>query len=150
MKTTHDFFVPIIPKGQPRPRFARGAKFVRTYDPASAVDWKAQFKAMVAREIGCGSPFPKGVAISMVIEAWFPRPERLKGKDRNGNWKYQAHAMPQASKPDADNLAKIVLDALAPWMYDDAQVSELTIRKWYCDLDGRHTVPGVRVAMTDF
>ena len=39
-------------------------------------------------------------------------------------------------KPDADNLAKFVLDALNGVYYkDDSQIYELIVRKQYGDLD---------------
>lgn len=45
-----------------------------------------------------------------------------------------------AKKPDCDNVAKIVLDALNKLAYrDDAQIVDCTIHKWYAD-DPRVTV----------
>lgn len=45
-----------------------------------------------------------------------------------------------AKKPDCDNVAKIVLDALNKLAYrDDAQIVDCIIRKWYTD-DPRVTV----------
>lgn len=40
-------------------------------------------------------------------------------------------------KPDGDNVAKSVLDALSDWWVDDAQVSVLRVEKWYRAMDER-------------
>lgn len=130
------FFVPIIPKGQARHRVVRRGAHVATYDPS--VDWKGQFAALAAQHIGSKPPFAQGVPLAARIEAYFPRPKRLLTR------KSPAVA-PHTGKPDADNIAKIVLDALAPWMHDDAQVCDLRVEKRYCDLAGAHSVPGIEV-----
>ena len=47
-------------------------------------------------------------------------------------------------KPDADNVAKIILDALNGYAYeDDSQVTELTVMKRYDE-----SYEGVRVTVT--
>ena len=42
---------------------------------------------------------------------------------------------PHTHKPDADNLAKLVMDALVDgglWVGDDSRVADLTVRKRWC------------------
>lgn len=123
--------VPGKAKGQPRPRaFARnmGSKWVaRVYDGGSAEGWKSAIAAAFAGKI---PPEPLGGAVSVTIAAYFDRP--------GSHWTKRKGVKPNApdfhtQKPDADNLAKAVLDCLTTlglWR-DDAQVSLLTVgRGW--------------------
>jgi Holliday junction resolvase RusA-like endonuclease len=142
MSRTLSFFVPIIPKGQARHRVVRRGAHIATYDPS--VDWKAQFAALAAQHIGSEPPFEQGVPLGVWIDAYFPRPKRLLTK------KSDQYLIPYTSKPDGDNVAKIVLDALAPWMHDDAQVSDLRVLKWWVATRGEDsTVPGIRVRIKE-
>jgi Holliday junction resolvase RusA-like endonuclease len=44
------------------------------------------------------------------------------------------------ARPDADNLAKFVLDALSRVIYnDDSQVVELLVKKFRCDIGNSRT-----------
>ena len=48
---------------------------------------------------------------------------------------------PYTKKPDADNLAKAILDALNGVAYpDDAQIVKLTVRKRYGEADMVHVL----------
>ncbi len=134
------FFAPGEPKGQPRPRaFARkmGGKYVaRVFDAGTAEGWKAQV-ALAAKPHRPPSPLTGPLA----VELWFHFP-RPKAHYRGGN--PHRGLRPDAphwhtGKPDGDNLAKAVLDALtqigAFWR-DDSQVAYLTIRKGYSETPG--------------
>ena len=125
-----------VPKGQPRARaFSRGGK-VRMYDPGTAEGWKAIVAA-------AAQPFvpktPHEGPVSVDLDFWMPRPKRLA--------KAPSHALQYLAKPDADNLAKAVMDCFTEigiWR-DDAQVYYLSVSKYYQSKDGR---PGVTVAVT--
>jgi len=82
------------------------------------------FKAAVKGRTVC-HPKP---AVAMDILAVFPLPQRIpKGDGRR-------MGSPHVSTPDADNIAKLVKDALNGIAYDDdAQVYSLTVRKIYSD-----------------
>jgi Holliday junction resolvase RusA-like endonuclease len=72
--------------------------------------------------------------IEIRIACWFERPKSHSKKRRQ-------QAEPKTTKPDLDNLAKAILDALNEIAYnDDGQVCRLTVEKWYvgglCDLIG--------------
>lgn len=87
-----------------------------------AIQWA--FKAAAKGKTFC-HPKP---AVAMNILAVFPLPQRLAKSDgrRMGS--------PHVSTPDADNIAKLVKDALNGIAYaDDAQVYSLTVTKIYSD-----------------
>lgn len=122
------FHVDGEPKGQPRPRaFARkmGNKFVaRVYDCGSAEGWKSSI-AVAAKPFIPAQPIDTPVVLSICF--YLPRPQRLcRKKDNPG-------MLPATCKPDLDNFAKAVMDALTVigmWV-DDALVSQLNVRKLY-------------------
>jgi Holliday junction resolvase RusA-like endonuclease len=116
-----------MPKGQPRPRaFVRGNR-AAVYDPGTAEGWKGDVARACAELEGKALHTP----LSVTLTFYMPRP---KGHYRtNGTLKPAAPVYMHDSKPDADNLAKAVLDALTgirAWL-DDDQVCELTIRKYW-------------------
>ena len=144
LQTEHLFTIRAngIPKGQPRPRaFSRGGK-AAVYDPGTAEGWKSAV-AVAAKEVeGHGCIHPLSVALTFFM----PRP---KSHYRTyGGLKASVPVFLFDRKPDADNLAKAVLDALTAirvWQ-DDDQVCELTVKK-YWEQPGTHA-PGcvIRVA----
>jgi Holliday junction resolvase RusA-like endonuclease len=99
--------------------------FVQNYTPAKspANDFKASIRLAAARVYN-GSPIEGPLAVRML---WlFPRPGRLRWKTK---------PMPRCfhdSRPDAENVAKAVLDALTGLLWcDDSQVCDLRIKKMY-------------------
>lgn len=127
------FSVPIIPKAAPRPRASTKNGVIRSYTPRTAQDWKRTVALAAERHMP-----RERIAGPVRVDVWFllPRPQRLmRKKDPQGEvW--------CTSKPDRDNLDKAVLDALAPFWGDDAQVCAGTLAKVYHAKDGR---PEVRV-----
>ena len=127
-----------MPKGQPRPRaFSRGGR-AAVYDPGTAEGWKSCV-AVAAKELEGRCLH---VPLSVTLTFYLPRP---KSHFRtNGQLKPSVPVFMHANKPDADNLAKAVLDALTTlrvWL-DDDQVCELTVRKyWESDHNGQQTHP---------
>jgi len=120
------------PKGQPRPRaFARkmGAIHVaRFYDSDVADEWKRAVQIVVLdASIVHKWPLTLGpVAISMCFS--LPRP-----KSHFGAKGLKASApLHHSGKPDADNLAKLVMDQITKsgkvWR-DDSQVVSLRVEK---------------------
>lgn len=122
------FFVAGEPKGQPRPRaFARGGR-VRVYDPGTAEGWKGQV-ALAAREYLPASPVDTAVVIH--LRFYLPRPRGHFAKAGLKSTAPECHT----SKPDVDNLAKAVLDALVGigFLHDDRLVRFLLITKDYAN-----------------
>jgi Holliday junction resolvase RusA-like endonuclease len=117
-----------LPKGQPRPRaFAFHGK-ARVFDPGTAEGWKNQI-AIAFKETAPAdfTPFMGPVRLNIIF--MFPRP---KSHFCKAGLKPNAPAL-FTSKPDADNAAKAVMDALTTlgtWK-DDAQVCNLHVTKQY-------------------
>lgn len=139
-----DFFVTGHPKGQPRARaFAvkRGADtFVRMYDPATAEAWKNQIAA-VARAVLPERPLVGPVQVT--LEFVMPRPRFHSHQTGRHAGMLRTNAPHwHVGKPDADNLAKAVLDALTTLGFfgDDAQIADLWVRKAYGDAPGCHVI----------
>lgn len=128
-----DFIAYGIPKGQPRPRaFSRGGH-ASVYDPGTAEGWKGSV-ALAAREFL--PPEPLDEPLRVMLQFFMPRPARLKGEA----------SAPHTGKPDCDNLAKAVLDALtgiSMWR-DDSLVCSLDVEKRYCAKNHR---PGAVISI---
>lgn len=119
------------PKGQPRPRaFARGGR-ARVYDPGTAEGWKSEI-ALAAR--ASVPPKPLEGPLNVRIDLWFARP---KGHYTKKGLK-DSSPLEHTSKPDADNCAKAVLDAMTTLGFwgDDSQIACLLIHKRYAGIDG--------------
>lgn len=133
------FFAPGDPKGQPRPRaFARkmGDKFVaRVYDAGTAEGWKSCV-ALAARE--CLPRIPWWQPLRITLQFLMPRPRKHYRTGKRSTELRDDSPLWHAGKPDTDNLAKAVLDALGQvGMYkDDGQVVSLSITKRYASETG--------------
>jgi Holliday junction resolvase RusA-like endonuclease len=130
------------PKGQPRARaFARkmGAKHVaRMYDSDVADAWKRAVDLGIERQHRAQAVVldPVG-AFECNLTFFFRRPKSHYGKA--GHVKASAPVC-HVSKPDADNLAKLVLDRITRggqiWR-DDSQVARLRVEKFWAITDAR-------------
>lgn len=118
------------PKGQPRPRaFNRGGR-AAVYDPGTAEGWKGQIALACKALEGAQHDGPLHVELSFMM----PRP---KGHFLTRGLRPNAPRW-FTGKPDADNLAKAVLDALTQigaWK-DDSLVTVLTASKEFGDNPG--------------
>lgn len=104
-------------RGKPRPRFSSRGGYGRAYTPASYMKYERSI-ANAYTEAG-GKKFSGTVSVSIFIHRELPksRPKRLL-------------AELDTSKPDIDNVAKAVLDALNGVAYDDdKQVVSLHVTK---------------------
>lgn len=132
-----EFFVAGEPKGQPRPRaFVRGGK-ARVYDPGTAEGWKGQVA------LGAKDHLPaRPIETAIVVLLWFemPRPQGHYGR-RGLKPAAPTHHL---ARPDVDNLAKAVLDALVGigFLRDDRLVCSLRVTKRYTQ-----TVAGCHVRL---
>ena len=116
-------FIPGEPIAQPRVKVSTRGGFARAY-----VDAKhpihAYKQAIRLAYVKAGGEVLEG-PVSVRIVCWFDRPKSHSKKRRR-------EREPKTTKPDADNLAKGIGDALNEIAYnDDGQVYRLTVEKWY-------------------
>lgn len=114
-----EFWVAGTPKAQPRLKACVRGRHAGVYTPDTAEEWKAEVRRAALSK--CPTPEPLRGPISVKLTFVMPRPKSRKGDV----W--------HTTKPDADNLAKAVLDALgdAGIWGDDAQVAWLSAKKLY-------------------
>ena len=111
------------PVPQPRPRVSTAGGFARAYVPGTH-PVHAYREAIAAAARGAGLT-QTGEVLNVVIDAVFERP---KSHMRKSGVKPDAPKLP---RPDVDNLAKAVLDALQDVMGDDSLVGRLVVEKSY-------------------
>lgn len=118
-----EFIVPGDPKGKARPVVTRRGAFT----PKGTVHYENLIKLMYAEKYGDDPMFDGEV--SAVLTAWFPIPKNMpKYKKRL----VEVDEVRPTKKPDSDNIAKCILDALNGIAYhDDSAVTELRVYKKY-------------------
>ena len=122
------------PLGKGRPRAVSVGGHARVYTPTATADWE-HFAAMEMRA-QYESSGPMTGPLGCEIVAVFPRTAELLRKVKGG-YKYPTWRIFHSVKPDADNVAKSVLDAVekAGIIVDDKQIATLTVSKVYCMID---------------
>lgn len=104
------------PQGKARPRFTRQG---RVYTPKNTVDYETEIRGAY---IAAGGTFISDtVPISIYITACFKKAKSNKMDS-------------PTLKPDTDNIAKVVCDALNSVAYkDDKQITSLTVDKVWAE-----------------
>ena len=129
------FLIPGQPKGKARPRVTRNG----TYTPKATREFEALIRSCYAKNCGSFS-FPPGVPLCATIHAYFAIPKSYSKKQREA-----LVFQPHPKKPDADNIAKAVLDSLNGHAFsDDGAIARLTVHKFYTD-----QAPHISVHITD-
>lgn len=78
-----------------------------------------------------GECYDEGQPLNVIIRAYYEVPKSTSKKDRI---KIQKHELYPTKKPDADNIAKVVCDALNGMAYkDDKQIVNMTVIKRYAE-----------------
>ena len=78
-----------------------------------------------------GGEYFEDKAVKVSIKAFYPIPQAFSRSKREQV--LQGQLRPQ-TKPDCDNITKVVLDALnGVAYYDDKQVISISCEKWYAD-----------------
>ena len=139
-----EFFVPGAPIGKGRPRAAwRGAGVVM-FTPEKTADYEALVSATAAAAMASDAPAAHQLLdgpLEAVLEMRFQVPASW-SKARRA--RALAGAEWHTSKPDADNVAKAVLDACNGVVFrDDAQVVVMIATKAFSE------EPGVRVVIRE-
>lgn len=128
------FFAEGIPKGQPRPRGTHVGGYTRVYNPTTTKQWKGQITLAAMPYINAGGEMTGPVKV--VLHFRMPRPKKhFRTGKHEGKIKEDAPRI-HTGKPDTDNLAKPILDALtkAGMWKDDSQVADLYVSKRYADV----------------
>ncbi len=121
--------VPGKPVAQPRQRMSARGGIARSYLPNKHPIHA--FKAAV-RLAAKGCPvFEKDVPLRVIIVLHFAMPTTWSKRKRE-----QKRGKGNTQKPDFDNLAKAVCDALADHYHDDAQICKAIIEKYWDDENG--------------
>ena len=126
------FEVDPVPKG--RPRFTRTG---HAYTPQKTAHYEAQIRAIY--DLHRGVHFEGPISVKMVFNMPIPKSFTKKVKRQIEDGDYQ-----HTKKPDLDNLAKAVLDALNGLAFDDdSQIVKINMEKRY------HCCPGVWVQIKE-
>lgn len=113
-------------KGKGRPRFAKYGNFVKAYTPADTISYENLIKLQF--RISCGDWYSE-LPLKMKITAIHGI---VKSATKKGKAKMLSGELKPTKKPDADNIVKIICDALNGIAYkDDTQVVELEMSKIY-------------------
>jgi Holliday junction resolvase RusA-like endonuclease len=123
------FIVPGVVVGKGRPKFARRGNFVTTYTPERTANYENLVKLAAHRAMNGREAFAVAVSCNISVEvepaaSWSnkKRMAALSGDIR------------PTSKPDLDNVAKGILDAMNDIVFkDDKQVVVLTVSKKYSE-----------------
>ncbi len=136
-----NFTIPGEPQGKARPRVVRNGNFTRAYTPEKT----ASYENLVRLEFQgqCSEAFfDKSIPLSATIKAYFSPPQSASRRKLNAMLQQLLFPL---KKPDLDNVAKIVCDALNGIAYhDDSQIVDLHVQKRYA------SVPKVDVEITEF
>ena len=120
-----EFTIPGLPIAKGRPRFTTKGGFGRTYTPVKTVNAEnvvAMYAQMALKRPLAGAIRLEVITIHPVPKSW-PKADKAEAL---------ADRIRPTTKPDADNLGKLVLDALNGVGYaDDKQVVELIVLKFY-------------------
>jgi Holliday junction resolvase RusA-like endonuclease len=117
------------PFGKERPRVCRKGLRVFAYTPTKTLNYENKIRDEYSEKIGVR--FKEKIPIKAKIIAYYKIPKCV-SKD----WvkKMNAGLILPTKKPDADNICKIILDALSGVCYEnDVQVCKLKIEKFYSE-----------------
>jgi len=113
------FEIPGDPVAKARPRVVRVGPFTRAFTP----DRTVRFEDSVRLHAQAAGAKCLSGAVALEVEAVWP----MKGQPRK---RVPRPSSPKTTRPDLDNVAKAVLDALNGVAYfDDGQVCELHVTK---------------------
>ncbi len=131
-----EFFVPGKPIPQPRPKVSTRGGFARAYvDRKHPVHAWREAVASEAQAFMAGAKMvPISTAICLDLSLILPRPKSHYGTGRNATKVKRSAPVFPAVKPDCDNLAKAIQDALDGVLWvDDALIVELQVSKRYVE-----------------
>jgi len=126
------------PQGKARPRVVRNHGISRTFTPEKTVNYENLVQLEYERQCS-GDPLQGAVEARIV--AYFKIPKSVSKRRRAV---LISGMVRHTNKPDADNLAKIICDALNRFAFaDDSAISDLSVQKRYGE------IPRVEVTLTE-
>lgn len=121
--------IPGSPIGKGRPKFSTFGGYPKAYTPQKTANYENLVK--MAFQASGSKGYDKGIQLRAEITAYFPIPKSTSNKKR---FEMLHGVIMHTKKPDADNVAKSILDALNGLaFYDDSQICELGVCKMYSD-----------------
>ena len=133
------FKVDGIPVPKARPRFTKVGNFVQTYTPKKTADWEETVRWTAKGAMGPTDLLETPLSLALYFR--LPTPKSWSKKRTEA----EISGSGPIVKPDFDNLAKAVCDALNGVIYkDDSQIVSAHIRKVYS------AVPGVDVFVSEY
>lgn len=118
-------------EGKQRPRFRKVGNFVQTYTPKQTKSYEKLIADEYKKQNGV--LFPTELPLELRIRAFMGIPSTFSKKKKTRA--IEGELRP-TKKPDADNIAKSILDGLNGVAYaDDKQVVELSVKKYYGTLE---------------
>ncbi len=122
--------IPGSPIGKGRPKFSTFGGYPKAYTPQKTVNYENLVKLSYQQQCN-DKPYPKEISLRAEIKAYFAIPKSASKTKRDMMLKGQINP---TKKPDTDNIAKAILDALnGIAYYDDSQIVDLTLYKRYSD-----------------
>ena len=133
------FIVYGTPVAKGRPKFRRTGNFVRAYTPAKTKTYETDVALVAKKAMGDQEPLETPIVVAIYIRLPIPasyskkrKKDCLEGIER------------PLKKPDADNVAKAVTDAMNGIAYvDDCQIVSMHITKVYAE------TPAVQVFISE-
>lgn len=126
-----EIIIPGVPISKARPRFARRGKFVTTYNPQESEEGRMLW------EIRHHLPpdwTPLKTPTKIISIFYMKRPKAHYGSGTNSNKLKKNAPIIHISKPDLDNLQKMIYDCFNQIVWvDDSVVCEAYARKEYSD-----------------
>lgn len=130
------YYGKIKSKGRPRHRIVKGQKaiYAQTYTDKQTQEYEEDIKMAYLNswKEHTNEPYKDpGVSLKISIEAFIKPPKATSKKKLQAMLEYEIRP---TTKPDADNIAKAVLDSLNAVAYpDDKQICDLHITKYYAE-----------------
>jgi len=121
------YSVPGEPRGKGRPKFARRGNFVKTYTDAKTASYEDQIRFYALQAMGDTKAIQGAVRVFISICMAVPKSYSKKRTEDclSGSEK-------PLKKPDWDNVAKSICDAMNGIVYgDDTQIVEAHVTKQY-------------------
>ena len=116
------------PVGKSRPKFSTVNGHAVAYTPKKTANYETLVRLSYQQKYA-GCMFDKDIPLRAIIRAFFPIPKSASKKKQE---QMESGKIRHTKKCDADNIAKACLDALnGIAFYDDSQVCELSISKFY-------------------